>query len=59
MSVDEALKHPLFTKVKDPKKELVAEKPITLFFEKEGDLEVPRLRELFTEEINKYKKWFD
>lgn len=47
MSIDEALNHPLFNKVRNKKKETMVEEPIVLDFEKEGDMEVPRLRELF------------
>lgn len=47
MSIDESLAHPLFNKVRDKKKEYVCKEPIILDFEKEGDMEVPRLRELF------------
>jgi hypothetical protein len=40
--------------VRDKNKEVIAEGPLELEFEKEGDLDVPRLRELFTLEIKKY-----
>ncbi len=56
MTVDEALNHPLFNKIRDKKKEKVADGSIVLSFEKEGDMEVPRLRELFKEEIKTYHK---
>jgi len=56
ITVDEALNHPLFSKVRDKKKEYVADVLVDLPFEKEGDMEVPRLRELFVEEIKKYHK---
>lgn len=56
LTVDEALNHSLFAKVKDKKKEIVAEGPVVLEFEKEGELGVDRLRELFIQEIQVYKK---
>ncbi len=59
MTVEQALNHSLFTKVRDKSKERVAENPIVLDFEKEGDIDVPRLRELFIREIQYYhkRKW--
>lgn len=58
MTIDEALNHTMFNKVRDKSKEKVSEEPVVLDFEKEEELEVPRLRELFVGEIHKYhKKW--
>lgn len=56
LSVHEALEHELFAKVKDKAKETVADGPVILDFEKEGELDVPRLRELFIKEIKSYHK---
>lgn len=56
ITIDEALAHPLFDKVRDKNKEYTAKDPIILDFEKEGDIPVPRLRELFVKEIKKYYK---
>jgi len=55
ISTDEALAHPFFESIRDKTKEITSKEPIILSFEKEGDLEAPRLRELFIEEINYYK----
>ncbi|EGR30404.1 mitogen-activated protein kinase 2, putative [Ichthyophthirius multifiliis] len=54
ITVDESLNHPLFKSVRDPTKEVFANGPVVLPFEKEGDMEVPRLRELFIDEIKHY-----
>ena len=56
ITVDEALEHPLFKSVRDPTKELFASGSVVLNFEKEGDMDVPRLRELYIEEIKQYHK---
>ena len=57
ISVDEALAHPLFTKVKKAHKEKAAEKQITLAFENET-LDKDRLRQLFVETISGFKNFF-
>lgn len=49
ISVDKALEHPFFTKVRKPHKEVNSDTLVDLEFELEGDLEVPRLRMLFGE----------
>jgi hypothetical protein len=54
LTIDEALKHPLLSKVKDASKEINAGGPIVMDFEKEGDLSAERLRELFMDEIYIY-----
>jgi len=54
ITIDAALNHPLFTSVRDLKKESFADGPVVLPFEKEGDMQIPRLRELFVEEIKRY-----
>eukprot|EP01016_Furgasonia_blochmanni_P040233 TRINITY_DN510_c0_g6_i1.p1 TRINITY_DN510_c0_g6~~TRINITY_DN510_c0_g6_i1.p1 ORF type:complete len:492 (-),score=136.14 TRINITY_DN510_c0_g6_i1:154-1629(-) len=56
LTVEEALAHPFLAKVRDTKKELVAKASIGLEFDKEADLEVDRLRELFIQEFTFYKK---
>jgi len=50
VSVDEALEHPFFTRVRKPHKEQVANVQIALDFESES-LDKERLRELFLETI--------
>jgi len=55
-TIDDALNHPFLTKVRDKSKELVISGGVVLDFEKEGDMTVERLRELFIEEIKTYKK---
>ncbi|EAR92424.2 MEK kinase (macronuclear) [Tetrahymena thermophila SB210] len=54
ITIDAALNHPLFTPVRDIKKEVFADGSVVLPFEKEGDMAIPRLRELFIEEIKRY-----
>ena len=56
ITIDECLEHPYFAKIRRKEKETVSEAPVILDFEKEGELEEDRLRELFIEEINYYKK---
>ncbi|CAD8144384.1 unnamed protein product [Paramecium pentaurelia] len=56
ITLDQAIEHPMLQKVRDKKKETVAPGPIYLDFEQEGDLQIPRLRELFLREISKYKR---
>ncbi|CAK58501.1 unnamed protein product (macronuclear) [Paramecium tetraurelia] len=56
ITLDQAIEHPMLQKVRDKKKEIVAPGPIYLDFEQEGDLQIPRLRELFLREISKYKR---
>ena len=55
IATEEALAHPFFESIRDKVKEITAKETVVLTFEKEGDLEAPRLRELFVEEINYYK----
>lgn len=54
MKVDEALSHPYLSKLRDIKKEKLAETAIGLDFEKEGEMEVERLRKHFLDEIKLY-----
>jgi len=56
ITIDEAITHPYLSKVRDKTKETVSGGPIILDFEKEGDMTVERLRELFIEEIKNYRK---
>ena len=51
ISVEEALNHPFFNRVRKPHKEREADSQITLGFEAEGTLDSTRLRELFVEII--------
>lgn len=55
LSVDEALNHPFFKKVRKPEKEIRAEREIQIEFEKEH-LDKKKLRSLFIEEINYFKQ---
>ena len=55
ISVDEALNHPFFRKVKKAEKEACANKEIQIEFEKEH-LDRKNLRRLFLEEVEYYKE---
>jgi mitogen-activated protein kinase 1/3 len=55
ITVDEVLAHPFFKGVRDLSKEILAKNSVELVFEKEGELDSTRLRNLFIEEINFYK----
>ncbi len=55
ITVDETLAHPFFESIRDKAKEVTAKETIILSFEKEGDLDAGRLRDLFVEEIQYYK----
>jgi len=54
ISVDEALNHPFFKKVKKAEKEMCSTKEITIEFEKDH-LDRKRLRQLFLEEVAYFK----
>jgi mitogen-activated protein kinase 1/3 len=56
ITIDECITHPFLTKIRDKTREVVAPGPVKLEFEKEGEMTVERLRELFIEEIQFYKK---
>lgn len=56
ITIDEAINHPFLSKVRDKTREVSAGGPIILDFEKEGEMTVDRLRELFVEEIKHYRK---
>jgi mitogen-activated protein kinase 1/3 len=56
ISIDECLEHPFLSKIRDKSKEKVASGAIHMEFEKEGELTIERLKELFVEEIKFYKK---
>lgn len=56
-TIDEALNHPFFSKVRKEDKELTAPEKITVEFDQSGEtLDRDRLRELFLEEVQHYKK---
>jgi mitogen-activated protein kinase 1/3 len=55
ITIDEALAHPFFTKVKKPHKEVLSEVKISLDFETEH-LDRDKLRELFCFIISEYKE---
>jgi len=54
ITIDEALQHSYFGKVRDKSRQLTASGPVILEFEKEGDLSAERLRDLFLSEIKYY-----
>lgn len=54
ISVDEAITHPFFKKVRKTEKEVTADRDIQIEFEKET-LDKKKLRMLFLEEIKSYK----
>ena len=54
ISVDEALSHSFFKKVRKPEKEITAETEIQIEFEKES-LDKKKLRQLFLEEMKQFK----
>ena len=54
ITVDEALVHPFFKKVRKPEKEVNSEVQIQIEFEKDH-LDRKKLRQLFLEEINYFK----
>lgn len=56
ITVEECLNHNFLAAVRDKSLETRAPTPVVLSFEKEVDLSEKRLRELFLEEINYYKK---
>ncbi len=56
LSIDEALNHPLFKKVRKPEKEINSTVEIQIEFEKEHHLDKKKLRALFIEEIEYFKK---
>jgi len=56
LNIDECLNHPFLAAIREKSVETVAEVAIGLHFESEADLSEKRLRELFLEEINYYKK---
>ena len=50
MTIQEALEHPIFSKVRNKQRETVDASTVTLDFEAEGDLRRDRLRELILKE---------
>ena len=56
ITIDEAISHSFLSKVRDKTKEAVSLGSIILEFEKEGDMNIERLRELFVQEMKFYKK---
>ena len=56
LSVDEALAHPFFKKVSKSEKEISSTVEIQIEFEKEHHLDKKKLRLLFVEEIEHFKK---
>jgi mitogen-activated protein kinase 1/3 len=55
ITVDEALAHPFFKKIRKAEKEVTADHEINIEFEKEN-LDKKKLRSLFLEEIAYYKE---
>ena len=58
LTIEEALNHPIFTKVRDPAKEKNASGPVVMEIEnvKDEELTTSMLRNLFLEEINFHQK---
>jgi mitogen-activated protein kinase 1/3 len=56
IGIIECLEHPFVQKVRDKSKETVSNGPCMLDFDKEGELTIERLKDLFVEEIKHYKK---
>jgi len=56
ITIDTALDHPYFEEVKDKNQEVDYKSSLKMSFDKEGDMNVKRLRELFLKEISNYKK---
>jgi len=56
VTINDALNHPFVSKVRDKTRETNASGPMILDFEKEGEMNAERLRELFLDEIKQYKK---
>lgn len=54
ISVSQAIEHPLFAEIRDPSRETIAPKCVTLAFDKEPDLDDMLLRRYFAEEIAKF-----
>ena len=54
ITIDEALAHPFFRKVRKTDKEVNSDKEVQIDFEKEN-LDKKKLRSLFMEEINYFK----
>ena len=55
ITVNQALNHPFFSDVKDPKKEVEADFNLEFEFEKDENLTMEKLRNLFIQVINSYK----
>jgi mitogen-activated protein kinase 1/3 len=55
ITVNQALNHPFFGEVKDPKKEVEADFNLEFEFEKDDNLSMEKLRNLFIQVINSYK----
>ena len=56
ITIDEALAHPLFNKIRKPEKEVMAKESIMIEFDQTTDtLDRKKLRELFLEEIQHFK----
>lgn len=54
ITIDEALAHPFFKKVRKPEKEVNSDKEVQIDFEKDH-LDKKKLRQLFLEEIQYFK----
>ena len=54
ITIDEALAHPFFKKVRKPEKEVNSDKEVQIEFEKDH-LDKKKLRQLFLEEIQYFK----
>lgn len=56
ITVDEALKHPFFAKVKKSEKEIASTKEVQIEFDKDHHLDKAKLRKIFIEEIQYFKQ---
>lgn len=57
ITIDEALNHPFFAKIRKAEKEVTASQTIQVEFDQSGEqLDRARLRELFMQEVKHYKQ---
>lgn len=57
ITIDEALNHPIFAKVRNPEKEVVAKSKVLIEFDQSKEvLDRKKLRQLFLEEVKYFKK---
>ncbi|CAG9332014.1 unnamed protein product [Blepharisma stoltei] len=54
ITLDQALQHPYFAMIRDPNLERLAETPADFIFDRDTDIDMQTLRDLFRREINRY-----